>query len=336
MIYPSILERKYNEYSPFIQIVSKDVKSILINFCEKRPGYAFISRIKTIESVAEKIETGRLKKWSDLDDLFACTIIIPTLSHEDEVIKFCQNTFEIIKNKTIKRGQNKKAPDVFRFDSTRIYAKLKKPDGLNTDNGLSIYSIIFEIQIKSAFEHAWSVSTHDLVYKSSEIDWKRFRLAAQIKANVEQLDMLILAFEHTSSIIEKNDFPEIKIKSTLAKEINILFQNGKIPEELKPKDMSRLCENLYRLIENTNKENQEKEPAKKCNEIIKKVKEEINLTPIEQIPLSISLFQYLFAILIDKKIIYIPKENHRCHITKELTDLYPDIKIDNDSTFLYE
>jgi hypothetical protein len=39
-----------------------------------------------------------------------------------------------------------------------------------------------------------------LVYKSSEIDWKRLRLAAQIKANVEQLDTLILAFEQTSLI----------------------------------------------------------------------------------------------------------------------------------------
>ena len=339
MIYPSILDIKYKEYFPFIQKVSTNVKSTLINFCEKRAGYAFISRIKNIESVAEKIETGRFKKWSDLNDLFACTIIIPTLSHEDEVIKFCKNTFDIIK--TIKRGQNKKAPDIFRFDSTRIYGKLKKPDSLNKDNVLSIYSIIFEIQIKSAFEYAWSVSTHDLVYKSSEIDWKKLRLAALIKANVEQLDMLILAFEQTSSIIEENEFPEIKIKNKLAKEINILFQNGKLPEELKPKDMSRLCDNLYRLIDNANKEKniQEKEQAKntkKYKEIINQIKDEINPTTIKEIPLSISLFQYLYAILIDKKIIEIPKENHQCHITKELTDLYPNIKIDNASIFLYE
>lgn len=191
MLYPSILERKYNEYIPFVKRVSETVKSTLVNFCESK-GYAFTSRIKSVESLAEKIETGRFKKWSNLDDLFACTVIIPTLSHEEEVIQFCKNAFEI--NRTIKRGQNKKAPDVFRFDSTRIYAQIKRTQTLNVDNELSIYNIIFEIQIKSAFEHAWSVSTHDLVYKSSEIDWKKLRLAAQIKANVEQLDTLNSCF----------------------------------------------------------------------------------------------------------------------------------------------
>ena len=83
-------------------------------------------------------------------------------------------------------------------------------------NELSIYQIQFEIQVKSAFEHAWSVSTHDLVYKNSEINWRKLRLAAQIKATVEQLDMLILAFEQTSEFIEDNSYPVIKIKQHLA------------------------------------------------------------------------------------------------------------------------
>ena len=92
MIYPSILDRKYQEYYPFVEEVAKKVKETLLNFCENK-GYAFTSRIKTVESLAEKIETGRFQKWTDLDDLFACTVIIPTLSHEDEVLEFCQNSF---------------------------------------------------------------------------------------------------------------------------------------------------------------------------------------------------------------------------------------------------
>ncbi|NEQ38943.1 MAG: hypothetical protein F6K40_22785 [Okeania sp. SIO3I5] len=156
MIYPSILDRKYNQYQPFVEEVAKQVKETLLKFCDTK-GYAFTSRIKTIESLAEKIETGRFQKWSDLDDLFACTIIIPTLSHEKEVTEFCKSKFEIIKGKTVKRGQNKKSPDTFKFDSTRIYAQLKSNNDIIQENELSIYQIKFEIQIKSAFEHAWSV-----------------------------------------------------------------------------------------------------------------------------------------------------------------------------------
>ncbi|MGL5941240.1 MAG: hypothetical protein ACRC2S_12740 [Waterburya sp.] len=230
MIYPSILDRKYNQYEPFIQEVAKKVKETLLNFCDAK-GYAFTSRIKTIESLAEKIETGRFKKWSDLDDLFACTIIIPSLSHEKEVIEFCKNTFEIIR--IIKRGQNKKSPDTFRFDSTRIYTQIKNNNAITQGNELSIYQIKFEIQIKSAFEHAWSVSTHNLVYKNSEIDWRKLRLAAQIKATVEQLDMLILAFEQTSEFIENNNYSEIKIKQNLVTEVNKLFRSNKLPNVLK-------------------------------------------------------------------------------------------------------
>lgn len=130
MIYPSILERRYQEYLPFVEAVASRVKATILNFCEKN-GYALTSRIKTIESLAEKIETGRFKQWSDLDDLFACTVIIPTLNQEKKVTQFCQNTFEI--SKIIKRGQNKKSPETFRFDSTRIYAHLKRVEDANAD-----------------------------------------------------------------------------------------------------------------------------------------------------------------------------------------------------------
>jgi ppGpp synthetase/RelA/SpoT-type nucleotidyltranferase len=323
MIYPSILDRKYNEYKPFVEAVAKQVKETLLNFCDGK-GYAFTSRIKTVESLAEKIETGRFKKWSDLDDLFACTVIIPTLLDEKEIIEFCKTTFEIIR--TVKRGQNKKPPDTFRFDSTRIYARLRKND--DTDNMLSIYKIIFEIQIKSAFEHAWSVSTHDLVYKNDEIDWKRFRLAAQLKATVEQLDTLILAFEETSGFIKDNDYPEIKIKRYLATETNKLFQSGKIPDELKPKDMSRFCDNLYRLLVNVGQEDNIKK-------IIKHITTKIQSTQINQIPRSISLFQYFVAILVSDRIIDPSTKNHYWHITQEVTTLYPSLQ-NIISTFQYD
>ncbi|MHC5717507.1 MAG: hypothetical protein ACYTX0_36700, partial [Nostoc sp.] len=84
----------------------------------------------------------------------------------------------------------------------------------------------------------------------------------------------------------------------------------------------------YRLAVDENQENN-------IQEIIEKIKTEINSTPSQKIPRSISLFQYLFAILIRNKIIEIPIKNYHCHITEELTTLYPDIEIDNDYIFIY-
>lgn len=315
MIYPSILERKYNEYKPFVDEVAKRGKETLLNFCD-RQGYAFTSRIKSIESIAEKIETGRFKKWSDLDDLFACTIIIPTLSHEQEVINFCKNTFEIIRE--VKRGQNKKPPDTFRFDSTRIYTQLENNEDF-AENILSIYQITFEIQIKSAFEHAWSVSTHDLVYKNSEVDWKKLRLASQIKATVEQLDILILAFEQTSEFIQDNDYGEIKLKRYISTEVSKLFEDGKIPGELRPKDMSRLCDNLYRLHIRVGQD-------KNIRHNIKHIAQKIQSTKIAKVPRSLSLFQYFVAILVSDEIVKDFPKNYYFHLTTEVISLFPIFK----------
>jgi len=61
-----------------------------------------------------------------------------------------------------------------------------------------------------------------------------------------------LAFEQTSLIIQENNYPDIKIKRKLASEINKLFEQGKIPDELQPKDMNRFCDNLYRLTIDVN------------------------------------------------------------------------------------
>lgn len=276
MIYPSILDRQYEQYLPLVKKVAKQVKETMLNFCDNK-GYALTSRIKAIESLAEKIETGRFKKWSELDDLFGCTVIIPNLSQEQEVIEFCQDTFEV--TKIVKRGQNKKSPDTFKFDSTRILARLERVDDTNIDNILSIFNVIFEIQIKSAFEHAWAVSTHDLVYKGSEIDWKKLRLAAQIKATVEQLDTMILAFEQISPAIQESEYPEIKKKRQLAIATQELFQQEKIPGELKPKDMSRFCDNLYGILARAGKED-------KVQEVIECITKKINSTPSKQIPRS--------------------------------------------------
>lgn len=184
MIIPAILIQKYESYRHVVEDVANKVKATLQNYCKKN-GYAFISRIKTIESLAEKIETGRLKNWSEINDLFACTVIIPNLSHKPKVSTFCSSIFAIQSMKGPSTTQ--KAPEVFCFDALRIYAQLPKRDGL--DDVLekpSIYDVIFEIQVKTAFEHAWAVSTHDLVYKGPDIDWQRQRLAAQIKASVEE------------------------------------------------------------------------------------------------------------------------------------------------------
>jgi ppGpp synthetase/RelA/SpoT-type nucleotidyltranferase len=313
MIIPAILIQKYKCYEPIIKETAMRVKETLVHYCEQE-GYAFASRIKTCESLAEKIETGRFQNWSDLDDLFACTIVIPNLSQEDKVSQFCRSSFSI--KKIIKRGQVKKAPDVFRFDSTRINAQLRKSDGLEIAEQPSIYDIVFEIQIQTAFEHAWSVSTHNIVYKGPDVDWKRQRLAAQIKASVEQLDTLILAFDHTLQHISENEWTETKEKKKIANTMQKLFQNNQIPSECRPKDLSRFCDNLYALLQASEKET-------KVTSALKIIEDELSKTSYEMFPRSISLLQLFLAILLKNSAINLSNSKYCFHISDELLQIYP-------------
>jgi ppGpp synthetase/RelA/SpoT-type nucleotidyltranferase len=321
MIIPAILSQKYENYRVIVEIVANKAKETLQKYCDNT-GYAFASRLKTIESLAEKIETGRYKSWSDLDDLFACTIIIPTLSQE-EVSKFCKSAFNI-KN-TTKRGQVKKAPDVFRFDSTRIYAQLLKPEGLEIPEHPNIYDIVFEIQIKTAFEHAWSVSTHDLVYKGPDIDWKRHRLAAQIKATVEQLDTLILAFNDALPHISENSWPEIKVKQKISAKMKQFIDKSYIPSECLPKDLSRFCNNFYILLQSVDPD----KVSEKVNTALKAIESELSKkSNIGLFPRSISLFQYFLAILVKKQVMILPDSGrYFCNISEELLQIYPELNI---------
>src|SRR6185437_2579981 len=100
------------------------------------------------------------------------------------------------------------------------------------------------IQIRSAFEHAWIVATHSLTYKTSYVDWRRFRLAAQLKAGVEQFDLLISQFEELAGAISQSPWPTMDQQKDLASFIREMVGQKVIPNEAAPKDLSRFAENL--------------------------------------------------------------------------------------------
>ena len=189
MSVPSSVLNAFARESDKLQRLERYVRETIQPWCNDR-GYPFKGRLKSLESLSEKIETGRFEKWSVLDDLYGCTIVIPTAAHEAGVLTFLRSAFEEIELRL--RNSTQKAPDVFRFDSSRYIGKVRNQPGLELVSDIS--ETYFEVQIPTAFEYAWSVVTHDLVYKGDAFDWRKERLAAQIKASVEQIELLISGF----------------------------------------------------------------------------------------------------------------------------------------------
>ena len=86
IISPSI-DQEFRRKYPYLELLNKIVREIIFKYCSTN-GYAFTDRIKAIDSLSEKIETGRFLKLSDIDDFYALSIIIPNLNKETEVLNF--------------------------------------------------------------------------------------------------------------------------------------------------------------------------------------------------------------------------------------------------------
>lgn len=240
---PSKLYPVYSQARPAVEGVARYVESTIRPWCDGN-GYLFSGRSKALDSLSEKIESGRYARWSELDDLYACTIVVPTAAHEPQVIAFLRHAFNEVEVRM--RNSTKKSPEVFRFDCTRFIGSIREVPGLGLAPGAG--SVRFEVQIPSAFEHAWSFVTHDLVYKSSDIDWRKARLGAQLKAAVEQIELIIAGFESNLDFVAQSSFPELDAKQRIMVRFQKLMSEGLIAEDLAPQSWSRFADNVYALI----------------------------------------------------------------------------------------
>jgi hypothetical protein len=206
--------------------------------------YGYSHRVKDLDSTSEKLESGRYPSWDSLDDLVAFTIVVPTSTHEPAVVEFLRETYD--EREFRSKYSTAKPPDQFRFDATRWYGQIRSDEPL-PDLELRAFSIQFEVQIPTAFENAWSVVTHDLVYKGDDVDWRKRRLAAQLKAQVEQIDVTVENFEEVSANYPASGWAETDAMSHAVTELKRLIADGAIDESLMPSSWTRFCENMIGL-----------------------------------------------------------------------------------------
>jgi hypothetical protein len=221
-----------------------------------------------------------------------------------------------------------KPPDVFRFEATRFTARLRAVGG--ADPSETLYRTKFEVQIRSAFEHAWSVTTH-AIYKGGQTGWKVRRLAAQLKAAVEQLDSLVLGFEASSDRIVEHEWPEVDVQARILEKFSTLFEKNKIPELMVPKDWSRFCENFYKLIGASSRAPRHRED-RVCwiLESMECFEKELESPGFGGIPVSLSLLQVVFGILATHGIITPPLFKFCPLVTDGLVEFYPKTSVFSD------
>jgi hypothetical protein len=97
--------------------------------------------------------------------------------------------------------------------------------------------------------------------------------------------------------------------------------NGTVPGEVEPKDWTRFCDNVVSLLWVCGTGDRVLE--KRVAVALQAVEEEISKRVVEQHPLSISLWQYVFGVLARAKLVLAVPEKHWPLVTPELLSLFP-------------
>jgi ppGpp synthetase/RelA/SpoT-type nucleotidyltranferase len=151
-------------------------------------GWFFLSRLKDLESFALKVETGRVPDPNQMEDFYACTIVVPTILQIDDAEQLVRSLYDFHERRPAADTTTSKASSSFAFDDLRLYVNRRS---LGSGKDPELDGLIFEVQVKTILQHAWSTATHDLIYKTDTVSWPRERIAYQVKAMLEHAEVAI-------------------------------------------------------------------------------------------------------------------------------------------------
>lgn len=314
----------YAEAVPHVRALRGVVAPSIEMFC-RRGEFHFVDRIKTLESVAEKLESGRYSSFTDLDDLYAIAIVVLTLNDVDAVLQWLRHTFDVVSIK--RRLSTPTDPDVFRFDCVRFYGRLNSSEELELS---PLLNLVFEVQVRTAFEHAWCVVTHGLTYKSATVSWETARLSATLRAIVEQVDLTVVGFEDVARRVHRAKWERGEALSQISKEISAFFDRGELPDELRPQAWSRFVDNVYSLIRaeairrESNSRPRQSTLRRIQRECIEAIRSWIQGTAASDVPRSLSLYQIFYGVVVsggavDRNI------NYRIFGIEDIVALFPSV-----------
>jgi ppGpp synthetase/RelA/SpoT-type nucleotidyltranferase len=208
----------------------------------KNPRWHYESRVKELPSFALKIESGRFDHPAALEDFFACTMVVANSTEIDQTEKLIGENFTVKERRPPHRDRTHKASYAFPFDDLRLYVNIPiNPASPPTD----LVGILFEVQVKTFLQHAWSIATHDLLYKTDDANWSKERIAYQIKAMLEHAEISIQEAEQlaSSTTLAKEDRRTTAIKKGIAL-VKAQWTNDELPT-----DVRRLASNITTLLD---------------------------------------------------------------------------------------
>ncbi len=241
---PKSVRQIYEECRPRAEMLQRRVDEVFQ--ARKRATWHYQSRVKGIESFALKLESGRVENPEQMDDLFACTLVVENFGSIVDAEELACHLFPLDRRRPDAAAVTYSRPDAFPFDDLRLYLRYVDADGARPTQ--EIKGAVFELQIKTFLQHAWSIATHDLVYKGEAKNWSLERIAYQVRAMLEHAEVSIAESERLagSASLRKRDRRTDQVNEAISTILN------QWPTDLLPADRKRLAENVVELTKALN------------------------------------------------------------------------------------
>lgn len=238
-----------NEYSELISNFEKFNKALLeqitkiLDSANISLGFPIQSRIKSIDSIIEKVESGRFnikRNIIELQDIVGFRIILTFKKDVDKVIRLIEENFDV---ENLYDTQAKLLDNQFGYLSQHCIIKIPS-SWCNVPTFKGLESYIAEIQVRSLSQHIWAEASNQLQYKNeNNVPRELLRSISRVSALLETVD-----FEFDRLLKDRDSYINQINNSNDNQPLNVDLLKSILDEYL-PEQNKDLNENYSKLIE---------------------------------------------------------------------------------------
>lgn len=212
--------------------VVKEQLSSLLDEQDIFLGVPIEGRIKTLESVKEKMERKKTSNIDTIEDIIGIRIILLFKEDAEKVHQILSNKFELIQ---FEDTRNQLEEDRFGYGSNHYIIKMPKEwENVPSYNGLSGMKV--EVQVRTLSQHIWAAASHKLQYKREAsvpppLRRSIFRLSAVLEMVDFELSRILSERENYVTRIDPNDKNEVLNVDNLARILREYWPIDNIDEE---------------------------------------------------------------------------------------------------------
>lgn len=190
------------------------------------------SRKKSMESIQQKLQAGKVASIADLRDLAGVTVVLLYRHEIPAAIELIKKTDLQIEDP----GPIQVEPSNFRYHEPKLF--IRPPSSYLERHEMAVEEC--EVQFTTALQHTLDKATHDFDYKGRKYSWNNFRLVAQLRGILEMVDRTIDGIES----IDLADDPTIKTPQQMTEATALLPILSSHFGESMPEDRRRFAETV--------------------------------------------------------------------------------------------